>query len=74
MAMYDTQVFPMDHNFWIFLAYAAGTGGSILLLGSDTGVAAIGMEKIDFLWYLKKISLLAFAGYLDSSMCYLLIS
>lgn len=60
MGMYD---FPMDHYFWEFLAYAAGTGGSILIIGSAAGVAVMGMEKIDFIWYLKKISLLAFIGY-----------
>ncbi|MCD7974155.1 MAG: sodium:proton antiporter NhaD [Candidatus Azobacteroides sp.] len=61
MGMYS---FPMDYYFWEFLAYAAGTGGSILIIGSAAGVAVMGMEKIDFVWYLKKISLLALVGYL----------
>jgi Na+/H+ antiporter NhaD/arsenite permease-like protein len=74
MAMYSLAEFPMDHNFWIFLAYAAGTGGSILIIGSAAGVAAMGMEKIDFLWYMKKISLLALAGYVAGSLCYLTLA
>ncbi|MDR0414954.1 MAG: sodium:proton antiporter NhaD [Prevotellaceae bacterium] len=61
MGMYS---FPMDHFFWEFTAYAAGTGGSILIIGSAAGVAVMGMEKIDFIWYLKRISLLALVGYL----------
>lgn len=61
MGMYS---FPMDHYFWEFTAYAAGTGGSILIIGSAAGVAVMGMEKIDFIWYLKHITLLALAGYL----------
>ncbi len=69
MGMYD---FPMDHYFWEFLAYAAGTGGSILIIGSAAGVAVMGMEKIDFIWYLKKISLLALVGYLAGCAVYIL--
>jgi len=69
MGMYD---FPTDHKFWEFLAYAAGTGGSILIIGSAAGVAAMGIEKIDFIWYLKKISLIAFLGYIGGAMVYLL--
>jgi Na+/H+ antiporter NhaD/arsenite permease-like protein len=61
MGMYG---FPMDHYFWEFTAYAAGTGGSILIIGSAAGVAVMGMEKIDFIWYLKRITLLALTGYL----------
>lgn len=56
--------FVVDGVFWEFLAYCAGTGGSILIIGSAAGVAAMGMEKIDFIWYAKKISLLALIGYL----------
>jgi len=74
MAMYSLKEFPMDHNFWIFLAYSAGTGGSILIIGSAAGVAAMGMEKIDFLWYMKKISLLALSGYVAGSLCYLALT
>lgn len=69
MGMYD---FPMDHYFWEFLAYAAGTGGSILIIGSAAGVAIMGMEKIDFIWYLKRISLLAFIGYIAGCGVYIL--
>jgi Na+/H+ antiporter NhaD/arsenite permease-like protein len=69
MGMYD---FPMDHYFWEFLAYAAGTGGSILIIGSAAGVAVMGMEKIDFIWYLKKFSWLALIGYLAGAAVYIL--
>ncbi len=68
MGMYsidpDSIYFMQDGIFWKFLAYCAGTGGSILIIGSAAGVAAMGLEKIDFVWYLKKISLLALAGFL----------
>jgi Na+/H+ antiporter NhaD/arsenite permease-like protein len=73
MGMYDLSVFPMDHFIWQYLAYCAGTGGSILIIGSAAGVAAMGMEKIDFIWYLKKISLLALLGYFGGAVVYLLI-
>ena len=69
MGMYN---FPMDHYFWEFLAYAAGTGGSILIIGSAAGVAVMGMEKIDFIWYLKKISWLALTGYLVGCIVFIL--
>jgi len=64
--------FPIDHYFWAFLAYAAGTGGSILIIGSAAGVAVMGMEKIDFIWYLKKISWLALLGYLAGCAVYII--
>ncbi|QQR88224.1 MAG: sodium:proton antiporter NhaD [Flavobacteriales bacterium] len=64
--------FPTDHTFWIFLAYCAGTGGSALIIGSAAGVAAMGMEKIGFFWYLKKMTGLALAGYLAGVAVYLL--
>jgi Na+/H+ antiporter NhaD/arsenite permease-like protein len=64
--------FVQDGLFWEFLAYCAGTGGSILIIGSAAGVAAMGMEKIDFIWYLKKISLLALLGYLAGAGVYYL--
>lgn len=60
MGMYN---FPIDHYFWEFLAYCAGTGGSILIIGSAAGVAVMGLEKIDFIWYLKHISWIALVGY-----------
>lgn len=62
--------FVVDGIFWEFLAYCAGTGGSILIIGSAAGVAAMGMEKIDFIWYMKRISLLALAGYLAGAAVY----
>jgi Na+/H+ antiporter NhaD/arsenite permease-like protein len=58
MGMYSMDVYYMDHMVWEYLAYCAGTGGSILIIGSAAGVAAMGIEKIDFIWYMKKISLL----------------
>jgi Na+/H+ antiporter NhaD/arsenite permease-like protein len=60
MGMYNA---PMDASVWHLIAYAAGTGGSMLIIGSAAGVAAMGMEKIDFIWYMKKISWLAVIGY-----------
>ncbi len=62
--------FVQDGAFWEFLAYTAGTGGSILIIGSAAGVAAMGLEKIDFIWYLKKISWLAIIGYLAGAAVY----
>lgn len=63
--------FVRDGHFWEMLAYCAGTGGSCLIIGSAAGVAAMGMEKIDFMWYLKKISLLAFLGYMGGALTYI---
>ncbi len=71
--MYDLNVYPTDHYFWEFLAYCAGTGGSVLIIGSAAGVAAMGMEKIEFFWYLKKISILAIAGYISGALVYILM-
>lgn len=65
--------FMQDGVFWEFLAYTAGTGGSILIIGSAAGVAAMGLEKIDFIWYMKRISLLAFVGYLSGAGVYYLM-
>ena len=64
MGMYPLSVYPTDHLFWDLLAYCAGTGGSALIIGSAAGVAIMGILKIDFMWYLRNISLLALAGYL----------
>ena len=72
MGMYELSSFPTDHKIWEFLAYCAGTGGSILIIGSAAGVAVMGMEKIDFLWYLKRISLLALLGYFAGAGIYIL--
>jgi Na+/H+ antiporter NhaD/arsenite permease-like protein len=69
MKMYPLSYFPPDHYFWTFLSYCAGTGGSILIIGSAAGVAAMGMAKIDFFWYLKKITPLAFIGYCAGAAC-----
>jgi Na+/H+ antiporter NhaD/arsenite permease-like protein len=65
--------FVQDGLFWEFLAYTAGTGGSILIIGSAAGVAAMGLEKIDFIWYMKKISWLAFVGYIAGAGVYYLM-
>ena len=73
MGMYDLSEFPTDHKIWEFLAYCAGTGGSILIIGSAAGVAVMGMEKIDFMWYLKRISLLALLGYFAGAAVYLFL-
>ena len=71
MYLIDPSVadFAVDGTFWHMLAYCAGTGGSILIIGSAAGVAAMGLEKIDFLWYLKHISWLALVGYLAGAFC-----
>jgi len=66
--------YPVDHEFWEFLAYCAGTGGSMLIIGSAAGVAVMGMEKIDFIWYVKKISLFAAMGYLAGAATYILMN
>lgn len=68
MGMYD---FPLNHYFWTFIAYCAGTGGSLLIIGSAAGVAVMGMEKIDFIWYLKNISWIALIGYLAGAICFI---
>jgi Na+/H+ antiporter NhaD/arsenite permease-like protein len=65
--------FVQDGTFWELLAYCAGTGGSILIIGSAAGVAAMGIEKIDFIWYLKNISLLALSGYASGIVTYYLM-
>lgn len=72
MGMYSLQQFPADSFIWEYLAYAAGTGGSMLIIGSAAGVAAMGLEKIEFFWYLRKISLLALLGYLAGAAAYVL--
>lgn len=72
--MYDMCQYPQDHDFWLLLAFCAGTGGSSLIIGSAAGVAIMGIMKIDFMWYLKKISLLALSGYLVGvAVCYLFL-
>ena len=72
--MYDLNTYPADHYFWEFLAYCTGTGGSILIIGSAAGVAAMGLEKINFIWYLKRIGWLALIGYFAGAIIYILQS
>lgn len=72
MGMYSMQQYPTDHFFWQFLAYCAGTGGSLLIIGSAAGVAAMGIEKIEFFWYLKKIGWLALVGYIAGIAVFLI--
>jgi Na+/H+ antiporter NhaD/arsenite permease-like protein len=73
MGMYPMDAYPLDSKLWQFIAYTAGTGGSMLVIGSAAGVAAMGMERIDFLWYLKKISWIAFAGFIAGALTFLAI-
>lgn len=72
--MYSLEQFPTDHYFWEFLAYSTGVGGSTLIIGSAAGVAAMGLEKIDFLWYLKNISLLALLGFFAGAGVYIIMN
>ena len=71
MGMYDLTQYPADSFLWEFMAYCAGTGGSILIIGSAAGVAAMGLEKIPFFWYVKKISWLALIGYFAGIAVYI---
>ena len=76
MGMYpiaESGLYTADGIFWEFLAYCAGTGGSVLIIGSAAGVAVMGILKIDFIWYLKNISLLALIGYLSGAATYILM-
>ena len=73
MGMYSISDFPMDHQLWGFIAFCAGTGGSLLIIGSAAGVAVMGMEQISFGWYMKKITLIAFLGYLAGAITYLIL-
>lgn len=73
MGMYSLSDYPTDSMLWHYLAYCAGTGGSLLIIGSAAGVAVMGMEKIDFLWFLKRISWLALIGYVGGAITYLLL-
>jgi Na+/H+ antiporter NhaD/arsenite permease-like protein len=71
MGMYSLETYPTDHYFWQFLAYSAGTGGSMLIIGSAAGVAAMGLEHIDFFWYLRRISILALIGFVGGALVYI---
>lgn len=75
MGMYEigTGAYAVDGIFWEFLAYCAGTGGSVLIIGSASGVAVMGILKIDFIWYVKKISFLALIGYIAGAITYILM-
>ena len=70
--MYSLQQYPTDSFFWEFLAYATGTGGSALIIGSAAGVAAMGLEKVDFFWYVKRITPLALVGYFAGAIVYVI--
>lgn len=74
MGMYSLEQYPMDHSFWHMIAYAAGTGGSVLIIGSAAGVALMGLEKVDFVSYVRKASLPALLGYLAGMGVYLLLA
>lgn len=71
MGMYPMDQFPMDSKLWLFIAYSAGTGGSMLVIGSAAGVAAMGMEKIDFIWYFKNVTWLALIGFIAGGLTFL---
>lgn len=71
MGMYQ---FPIDDYMWHFIAYSAGTGGSMLIIGSAAGVAAMGMERIDFIWYLKNIGWLAAIGFIAGAIVYIMLN
>jgi len=71
MRMYGLD-YPTDHTFWEFLAYCAGTGGSILIIGSAAGVAAMGIEKINFMWYVRRVSFLALMGYVAGAVTFVI--
>jgi Na+/H+ antiporter NhaD/arsenite permease-like protein len=73
IGMYPLTTYPRDHVFWELLAYCAGTGGSTLIIGSAAGVAIMGILKIDFIWYFKKITWLAAIGYLSGVLVYYLL-
>ncbi|WP_243345402.1 sodium:proton antiporter NhaD [Parabacteroides sp. FAFU027] len=70
--MYDLSTYPTDHYFWEFLALTTGTGGSAIIIGSAAGVAVMGIQKIDFMWYLRKISFIALLGFFAGIITYIL--
>lgn len=72
--MYTLARFPIDHHFWLFLAYCAGTGGSILIIGSAAGIAVMGIERITFGWYVRHMSLPAVFGYAAGALAYLALN
>ena len=72
MGMWDMQTYPADSSLWQMLAFCAGTGGSILIIGSAAGVAFMGLEKVDFIWYLKRVSLIALVSYFAGVAAFIL--
>lgn len=74
MGMYELTQYPPDNPFWQMIAFCAGTGGSILIIGSAAGIVFMGLEKVDFFWYVKKISLAALAGYFAGIATYLMLT
>jgi Na+/H+ antiporter NhaD/arsenite permease-like protein len=72
--MYPLSKFPTDHHFWLFLCYCAGTGGSILIIGSAAGVAVMGIQRITFGWYVRHLSLPALLGYAAGAVTYLVMT
>jgi Na+/H+ antiporter NhaD/arsenite permease-like protein len=70
--MYNLSTYPTDHQFWELLALTTGTGGSALIIGSAAGVAVMGIQHVDFMWYLKKISWLALIGFAAGILTFLL--
>ena len=72
MGMYPLSQFPTDSFLWEFIAYCAGTGGSILIIGSAAGVVAMGLEKIEFFWYARRIGPLALFGYFAGVAAYII--
>jgi Na+/H+ antiporter NhaD/arsenite permease-like protein len=73
MGMYPLTQFPPDHLFWELLAFCAGTGGSLLIIGSAAGVAAMGILRIDFVWYLRRITVPAMLGYVGGMFTFWLM-
>lgn len=73
MGMYSLESYPQDAPLWQLIAYCAGTGGSVLIIGSAAGIVFMGLEKVNFFWYLKRISLPALAGYLAGVLVYLVL-
>ena len=72
--MYPLSTFPTDHHFWLFLCYCAGTGGSILIIGSAAGIAVMGIQRITFSWYVRHLSLPALLGYAAGAVTYLVMT
>lgn len=73
MGMYDVSDYPMNHQLWELIAYCAGTGGSILLIGSAAGVAFMGLDNVKFLWYMKRITIPAALGYFAGAGLYIIL-